>query len=344
MPAASKQLEIAGTEPKGAMNAPIIAGEDMPRAQRSKRTISAVKISKPKGGKLAIGKLMLEVKQSIDVGKEGAIHLITKITPDQARSLLKRIPKGQRGLRAEHVRAIAGDMKMGRYVWTGDPIRIDSMGRLIDGQHRLTAAVQSRTTLKDVVLAVVMKKANIANIDEGVMRNIRDRRSILGKVPYDYSVVASVAYEGNGTSWAQHSRRGMSNEAMDNMIDEIPFMDEIQGTYQTAKRTYTRLDSSLGAVMIRCMRVSRKDARAFFGALAENSHSINGKEVPQLRLACNHLVNMSSAYREGITDGDTRRRRTQSTHRIIQAWNAWRSGKTLPSPWRYIKGEIPRAV
>lgn len=343
-----KQLELTGTEEKTdaavALNVPIIEGEDMPRAQRSKRSVASIKMGKPKNGKLSIGKIALEVKQSIDVGAEGAIHLISKISPAQARALLKRIPKGQRGLRGEHVRAIAGDMRRGRFVWTGDSLRLDGKCRLIDGQHRLTAAVQSNVTLKNVIIAVVLKKANIANIDEGASRNIRDRRSILGKPVFDYSVVASVAFEGNLPDWAQHTRRGMSNEAMDDMIDAIPFMEEIQGCYQRAKHTYTRMDSSLGAVMIRCMRKNKKDARLFFTALSENSHEIDGKTVPELRAACNHMVQMSSAYREGITDGDTRRRRTQTTHRLIQAWNAWRGGDKLSSPWRYVKGTIPKVI
>lgn len=322
----------------------ILPGEGMPRAYRRTTAPTTQKVNR-KGNKLLVGSIVLELSGYLSAGREGGVYLLPKLSPDKARSLLKRVPKGQRGLRAEHVRAIARDMKRGRFVWTGEPIRLDARGMLIDGQHRLAAAVQSKTTLRDVVLAVVLKKGNIASIDEGAKRNIRDRRSILGKFIIEYSVVASVTYEAGTPEWNSHTRRGASLEEVDDMIDALPWIEEIQVLYHTAKRTYGgRVDSSLGAVAIRAMRKNKKDARIFFTAVAENSHTIDGKECSQVRAACNHMMQMAAAYKEGRRDGDTRRRRTQTTHRMIDAWNAWRSNKKLPSPWRYTKGTIPELI
>lgn len=334
-------------KPKSGDNTAILPGEGMPR--RHRRRLSETPKAEPvtaKRGKLYIGGILLEYSQSIEVGRDGGIYLIDKLTVERAKQLLKRVARGQRGVRDTHVRAIAQDMTKKRYVWTGEPIRVDSRGYLIDGQHRLGAAVRSGTILHNVVLCVVKKKANIANIDEGVRRNIRDRRSILGKSLLEYSVVASVAYEASQPDWALHTRRGMSNEEVDSLIDACPVADEMNQLYAIAKRTYGRVDSALIAVCIRCLGVpgAKKDARLFFGAVVENSHSINGRESKQVKALCNHLMHMSVEYREGRAKDDTRKRRTQTTHKTIEAWNAWRKQKQLPSPWRYSKGTIPKAI
>lgn len=352
---ASKQLTMphaesrddakAGKVKKPTNGLEIVPGEGMPRAHRNKVAPEVVKIAKARGSKFKIGNIVLDVAANpIDAGRDGFIYLIPKLVPRQCRLLLGRVPKGQRGLRNENVARYSRDMKNGRFVWTGDTIKIDARGCLIDGQHRLAAAARVNHTLTNVLLAVVLKKGSIANMDEGARRSIRDRRLILGKRVHDFSVNASVSYEASKPDWSEHTRRAISNEELDHMIDAVPFLDEIQGFYHTGKRTYGRMDSAMGAVAIRCMYKHKTDARAFFSAVAENSHSIDGKEIPQLKQACNYMMQVAMAYKEGVAEGDTRRRRTQTTHKLIEAWNSWRGGKPLASPWRYIRGTIPTVI
>ncbi len=317
----------------------IVPGDGMPLATRNKKAPKATKIAKARAGILKIGDVTLPINGTIDHGVHGAMYKIVKLTPDKARALLKRVPKGQRGLRVDHVRAIANDMRADRFRWTGEPIRIDKDGMLIDGQHRMAAAVRADYTFEGMMLCLVLKKASIASIDEGAKRNIRDRRAILGKRAIEYSVIASVAYE--RSNWNNHSSRGLSNEEKDALIDAISYLPEIETIQQVAKRTYGNLDSALAAVAIRCFRIHRKEARLFFTAISENSHSPSGRESKQIKAACNHLMQMAAAYREGRGDGDTRRRREQTTWKLIHAWNAWINKRQLPTPWRYVKSKIP---
>ena len=305
----------------------------------NRRTIAtkSVKVLK-KGKHLLIGDdITLEIVSTIDVGREGAVYLIRKISPSQHKAMLQRVPKGQRGIKPEHVRAIQGDMKIGKFVWTGEPIRFNGQGMYIDGQHRSEAAARSGTTLYNQLLVVVLKKANMASIDEGAKRNIRDHRAIQGKKAFEYAVIAAVTYE--VSNWSTHSSRGLSNGRKDELIDDITYLDKIETIHHKAKSTYGNLDCALAAVAIHCMRKpkDRKDAVKFFTAIAENTHTVEGSrsESKQIKAACNHLHTMGRDYREGRGEGDTRKRRSQTTFRLMTAWNAWRTKKQLPSPWRY---------
>lgn len=73
------------------------------------------------------------------------------IYPDTARSYLARNNNSMPLVRT-HWAKIAIDIKAGRWVPTGDPIRFNERGELIDGQHRLMACVVADIPI--MVLAV----------------------------------------------------------------------------------------------------------------------------------------------------------------------------------------------
>jgi hypothetical protein len=67
---------------------------------------------------------------------------IEVITPAKAADYLKQ-NKNNRNIRLKNVQTLAKDMKEGRWVLTTDGIGFDTEGRLINGQHRLTACIEA---------------------------------------------------------------------------------------------------------------------------------------------------------------------------------------------------------
>lgn len=67
-----------------------------------------------------------------------------RITPDIADKYLGCNQKNRR-LGVKHVNQLSSDMKSDNYLVTGDTIKFDRSGRLIDGQHRLHAILSSQT-------------------------------------------------------------------------------------------------------------------------------------------------------------------------------------------------------
>lgn len=94
------------------------------------------------------------------------------VTPTKAQEWLET-NSTNRALREMTVNRMAQDMKKGRWKETGDPIKFDPDGNLMDGQHRLSAVVASKKTIKLSVATDVPKDAMEA-IDTGVKRTLSD--------------------------------------------------------------------------------------------------------------------------------------------------------------------------
>lgn len=103
---------------------------------------------------------------------------IETITPDKARQYLATQFKNRK-VRPTHVKAIARAMEQGRFIYCGDPIRLNTVGELVDGQHRLLACVQTGVHFDAVVITdVPVEAADV--IDTGIKRSPGDILELQG--------------------------------------------------------------------------------------------------------------------------------------------------------------------
>lgn len=98
---------------------------------------------------------------------------VENITPSMAAKYLTK-NHNNRNLRRHKVEQYASMMKRGQWKEVGDPIRFNNKGELIDGQHRLTAAVEVHMTLKSVVVVRNVAEDGFAVIDTGMGRQPAD--------------------------------------------------------------------------------------------------------------------------------------------------------------------------
>ncbi len=78
------------------------------------------------------------------------------VTPELAMKWLDEANINNRKVREEHVKKLADDMAAGRWRGkNGEPIKFDRNGRLIEGQHRLWACVQSDTPFETLMITDV---------------------------------------------------------------------------------------------------------------------------------------------------------------------------------------------
>lgn len=82
----------------------------------------------------------------------------TTITPDMAKKLLAG-NDNNRPMSERHVTVLAGAMKRGEWMLTGESIKLADDGTLLDGQHRLAAIVQSNTAVPMTIVKGVDKAA-----------------------------------------------------------------------------------------------------------------------------------------------------------------------------------------
>jgi len=100
------------------------------------------------------------------------------ITPQYAKLILENNTHN-RPVRERHVKFLKDEMANGRFVETGDTIKIADDGTLLDGQHRLLACVESGVGFHAIIVFGVGKEA-FTVIDTGKKRSASDTLYIAG--------------------------------------------------------------------------------------------------------------------------------------------------------------------
>jgi hypothetical protein len=99
--------------------------------------------------------------------------IVEKITPSQARQYLDS-NRENRTIRKARVESYAEQMKRGQWQITGDPVRFDPQGRLLDGQHRLLALIASGLKHLEMVVIRDVPTESFKVLDSGLGRSYGD--------------------------------------------------------------------------------------------------------------------------------------------------------------------------
>lgn len=121
----------------------------------------------------------LQIKKFITMKTNDFQHLgkgiygkITTITPEMAEKMLKN-NYNNRKKKIGKISQYAVDMREGKWKMNGDPIRFAETNRLLDGQNRLFAIVESGVS-QDMLVLKGFDENVFATIDTGANRNAAD--------------------------------------------------------------------------------------------------------------------------------------------------------------------------
>lgn len=114
----------------------------------------------------------------------------TRITPSMAMDWLETMVVNRR-LSQSIIDAIARDIRAGKWRINGDPIRFDTKGHLIDGQHRLWAIIEASKSVDSYVVTDIHPSA-MSTIDTGKRRSFSNHLEICGHTLYATCVAAMV--------------------------------------------------------------------------------------------------------------------------------------------------------
>jgi hypothetical protein len=103
---------------------------------------------------------------------------VVTITPADAQQLLVN-NTGNRPIRKDHVANLARDMVQGNWVMDGSAIRFDTTGRLLDGQHRLTACIKASKPFSTLLVTGIVPEAGVI-MDTGAKRTAGDMLNMIG--------------------------------------------------------------------------------------------------------------------------------------------------------------------
>lgn len=105
-----------------------------------------------------------------------------EITPELAKKWLNLMAPNRTVSQSRVTQWAARLEKFGKFPQTGDTIKFDISGRLVDGQHRLMAIIESGVTVRALVARNVPLE-DVATIDTGKSRSHADVLEIHGSAP-----------------------------------------------------------------------------------------------------------------------------------------------------------------
>jgi len=252
-------------------------------------------------------------------------NLVTVITPGWAKVLLERVPDHQRRLNERHVKMLAKDMTEGRWRLTGDAIRIDANGNLIDGQHRLLACVHSGVPLKTVLIDGV-DPSDFAVIDQGRRRFARDLYK--GKNANKMETLARLIMASAETGFSASLFDTWNQTAQFRPADVIDFMenhaDALNFVINLSERVRSifRSQSVYMLILLDMMAYDAEKATEFTERLATGENLKRGDPILALRELLIKSFNATPREPRYL-------RRSDMACALIKAWNAFASGKQL---------------
>jgi len=223
-----------------------------------------------------------------------------------------------RTLRPKRVRQYAEQMRQGKWLETGDPIRFSTTGRLLDGQHRLAAIIAADVTIQAIVIREVDDSV-FPVLDSGLARTPSDAMAA-GHITDGQNKAATIrqllVYEMGGDS--RMSVDLIAVTRMDIAEYYANQVIELEDATYIGRRMYNAFAggnrAAWTAFAMLANRVSPKHAEEFFNGVLSGVNLPAGD--PRLALR-NWLANGRKMPAAGFY-----------LAMFIKCWNAWVKGET----------------
>lgn len=242
---------------------------------------------------------------------------IETIDPQKAAQYLALNRKNRRIFR-NHLDGLVHDMKNGKWIFNGDPIRFNGDGYMIDGQHRMQAMIESGATLDLVVIRELSERA-FETVDIGRKRSMPDFLSIEGKA-HPQQLASALSYITRYHKWQNimsHEKITVAEKLT--TLAEHPQIERLVAAY--ASRNYP-LKASVG-ILAACHylfhEINQEQADIYMGQVVMGEDLSEGDPAFTVRRWIIRAHTGKTNARIGETVGNV----------IFRGWNAFRDGEQL---------------
>ena len=240
------------------------------------------------------------------------------VSPRTAQNWLERNGKNRR-ISRERVHQYAEAMKRCEWRNNGESIKFDSRGRLLDGQHRLSAIVEAGI---DIPLLVVrgVDDDSFPTIDTGTKRTLGQTLLLEG---YQYApALASLAnllfVYASGESITTHTHHNPTfNQALEFIKQNPEIIDSVRVGSLSGQRIRCS-GQALGFTHFLFNLIDKVDAEYFFSKLRDGDGLPEGDPILTLR---NRLGREGSGPKRLLVE--------EQIAITIKAWNAFRRGEKI---------------
>ncbi len=256
---------------------------------------------------------------------------LVEITPDLAAEWLATTDEErQRTIKPTNLGKIKRSLQQNEWRVNGESIKFKPNGELGDGRHRLQACVETGIPLISLVVRGVKAKA-IRTVDDGVVRNIKDRIQIQGEYKpgkgMSYGSALKMLSEYDGREYLPRSNIVLANFEVENLLAKHPDLTDSLD-FGAAAQKGSFLPPGIGTLLHYLFRQkNRVQADDFFDKLA-TGENVSGP----ILVFRNRLLRMPRKIRQASDS------RWELTALAVKAWNAYRLGKEIQT-LRYVKGE-----
>lgn len=260
----------------------------------------------------------------LPVVKDKTWNITAVITPAEAKAILLAMPT-QRPLSRANVEYFQSVITSGRFKVTHQGIAFDKDGRLIDGQHRLTACVEADAAI-EIQVTFNLDAMLFDSMDRGRNRNMADDL-IVGAVTsnrFDGFLLSAGAkilwlLDAGRVPWQSVSRREFSITQMREVLDQHCYLHDAVsfcGKYQHLLRGIGAGVTS--AFYTRFRETNYAKADLFMEQLVHGENLRLGDPVYALR-----------EYRRWSGNAHMKVNRAAMMIIIVRCWNAFVEGRQL---------------
>lgn len=245
---------------------------------------------------------------------------VKTITPDMAIELLKKNVIN-RSLSEKYVRHYESQMRSGKWLSTGDAIKVSSTGNLIDGQHRLQALINYGKPL-DFLVVEGLEDQVFKVLDTGKNRSAADVLTIAG-IKNAAKIAAAartiIAFT-NGRFSEGGGRKTASYATNADVLKFVQSNERVNDCVQYASEVCKNFRSiNLGTVACVYFLISKKNETKADSFFEKYSKGIDLSEQSPIRVLRERLIR--------DTQNKTRLTTRDKMALLIMAWNNFVQGK-----------------
>lgn len=217
----------------------------------------------------------------------------------------------------DHVYKLARDMTNNKWLWTGDPIKIDTAGYVRDGQHRLLAVIHSGTTQTFNVVRNVTPESQLA-MDVGRPRGVAGQMQMVGHASSAHvTAIANMLLRWRAKRML-NTHQSSVMEVAQILAEETDIHAALTATWRIRRNINRAPQAALGAAYVEAGHLDAEARDEFFELLTTGAGLQSGSPILVLRNKMSGQVAIHVRYQ-----------RAGQLWQIVHAWNKWRQGKTL---------------
>lgn len=250
------------------------------------------------------------------------------VTPELAVSWLALNIDNNRNVRKSRINGYVRDIQSDRWVITGEAIKFDTAGRLVDGQNRCQAIVAAGKGAWVLVVRGISEDALVV-LDSGSSRNAGDMLVITGLADRadakDVGAIARLytAYQAGDVKHAASNLGGSTGITKSELAEAVLAIPDIEFAARHARGMYRYLRlpvSALGVAFLEFSKLDVDDTAEFFNRIRDGIQ--NGPGDPFLTLSRRVSNDQQAGASRRIVPG-------QALFYLFRTWNAFREGEQL---------------